>query len=96
MQGAQMDWRWVAAAALAVLVAGGAAPAWAHARVIVGGAIGVPVHPYPPPYVVYPAPAPWPYYYEPAPPPGWVPGHWEWEYDRRGKRYRVWVPGHLR
>lgn len=84
------------AAGFALLLAGAPASAWAHGRVIVGGTIGVPLYPYPAPYpyVVYPYPAP--YGYDPAPPPGWVPGHWEWEYDRRGRRHRVWVPAHLR
>ena len=91
--------RWLLAATLAVLIAGAPAAAHAHGRVIVGGVIGFPgYYPYPysvpPPYEVYPYPS-WDYY-DPAPPPGFVPGHWEFEYDRSGRRVRVWVPGHLR
>ena len=89
--------RWLAAAALAAVVAGAATPASAHGRVIIGGAVGYPAYPYypyPPPYVVYPYPAG--VYWDPAPPPGFVPGHWEVDYDRKGRRVRVWVPGHLR
>jgi len=91
--------RWAIAATLAVLVAATPAAAHAHARVIVGGVVGFPgyypyPYPYPAPYVVYPYPS-WGYD-DPAPPPGFVPGHWEYEYTSSGRRVRVWVPGHLR
>lgn len=98
MRTGHVGWRRpaLALAGAALLVALAAA---AHGRVdvFVGGAIGVPLYPYPPPppYVVAPYPAPW-VYENPAPPPGWVPGHWDREYDRTGRSYRVWVPGHLR
>jgi hypothetical protein len=73
-----------------------ATPAAARVRVFVGAGVPYPLHPYYyyPPYWAYP---PYPYVAPSAvPPPGWVPGHWEWRYDAAGRRYRVWVPPHLR
>lgn len=86
-------------AILIVMVWGAFAPAGARARVFIGGAIGVPVAPYP-----YWAPYPYPYPYYPypywgeysVPPPGWDPGHWESRRDAWGRPVWVWVPGHLR
>ncbi|MFI5396175.1 MAG: hypothetical protein ACHQ9S_11645 [Candidatus Binatia bacterium] len=85
-----------------------AAPARAHVHVFVGGAFGVPIYPYPYirpyPYVsAYPYPA-YPVYNgyaligPPAgiPPPGWVRGHWAWRHAGWGRRFRAWVPAHLR
>jgi len=83
----------VAAAVLAGFLLGSSRPAGAHVRVFVGGAVGLPVYVYPYPYYSYP------YVSYPAyevPPPGWAPGHWEWRYDPWGRRYRAWVPSHLR
>ena len=80
----------VTAAIVATLLVGSAIPASARVRVFVGGAVGLP---YPYPYYYYPPYAPYPSYE--VPPPGWVPGHWEWRYDPRGRRYRAWVPQHL-
>ena len=82
---------------LAVLLVGAAAhTAEAHGRIFVGNG---PVYPWPYPYsappVYYPAvPAPW--VSPDLPPPGWVPGHWERNYDGAGRPYDVWVPPHLR
>jgi hypothetical protein len=66
----------------------------AHARVVVGGFVGIPWGPYP----YYYGYSPYPYYYDPysVPPSGWEPGHWEWREDSRGRRVRVWVPPYLR
>ena len=83
-------------AALVLSAVSVAAPAAARVRVFVGGAVGVPAwgYPYPPPYYYYP---PYAVPYEAGPPPpGWEAGHWEWRYDPSGRRYRVWVPPHLR
>jgi hypothetical protein len=84
----------MALAALLVLLS--TAPASARVRVYIGGAFGYP-YAYPAyayPYYAYP---PYPYGVTPAvPPPGWAPGHWEYRYDPYGRRYRAWVPPHLR
>jgi len=83
----------VAALVLILLLGGAAAPASAHVRIFVGGVLGFPGYAYP---VVYPYAVPYPYVAYPAfPPPGWVPAHWEWRYDRWGRPLRVWVPAHL-
>ena len=74
-----------------LLLLGPARPASAHVRVFVGGAVGFPVYPYP---YYYPYGVPYPAY--DVPPPGWEPGRWEWRSDPWGRRYRVWVPPHLR
>ena len=78
------------------LVMSAAAPARAH--VGVGVYVGGPVWDYPAPYPYYaPYPPPYPAAYPYAvPPPGWVSGHWEWRYDPWGRRYRAWIPPHLR
>jgi hypothetical protein len=84
----------------AALVMSAAAPA--AARVGVGIYVGGPAWGYPAPYGGYPYPyyapyaPPYPSAYPYVPPPGWVPGRWEWRYDPWGRRYRVWVPPHLR
>jgi len=85
------------AVVLAVAIMGAAAPARAHVRVFVGGAFGFPVVPYPYPYAYpyYGYPAPYPGGVD-VPPPGWVAGHWAWWYDHSGRRFRVWIPPHLR
>ena len=83
---------------LLVVFWGASAPAEARARVFIGGAIGVPLAPYPywAPYP-YPYYAPYPYGWEySVPPPGWEPGHWESRRDAWGHSIWVWVPGHLR
>jgi len=87
------------ATALATSVLCTPAPARAHTRVVVGvgGVLGVPAFaPYPYPYPYF-YPYPGPIFVSPGiPPPGWVPGGWEWQTDAWGRRYRVWVPAHLR
>ena len=91
--------RFGVAAAFALLAVSAAAPAEAHVRVFVGGAVGVPAwgYPYPPPYYYYsPYAVPYSLEYPGPPPPGWEPGHWEWRYDGAGRRVRAWVPPHLR
>jgi hypothetical protein len=94
--------RFAVSVAAALLVLSGAAPVSAHGRVVIGAGIGFPVYAYP-----YAYPYPYPYYYsypyvgpspwvDYAPPPGWLPGQFEWRYDPSGRRYRAWVPAHLR
>lgn len=87
-----------AIALLLALSLGAARPAAARVHVFVGGVIGAPVYPYPPPaYYPSPVPAPAPYPYYPTPPPdAWAPGHWEWRYDAWGRPFQVWTPPYLR
>jgi hypothetical protein len=87
----------VGAAAIAVSLLLGSSRAEAHARVVVGGFVGVPWAPYPYYYGYAPYPYPYPYYapYS-VPPPGWEAGHFEWRQDSSGRRFRVWVPPYLR
>jgi hypothetical protein len=87
----------IASIALALLAAG-ALPAAAHVRVFVGGSLPLYAYPYPVysyPAYSYPPPIPG-FEYETIPPPSWAPGRWEWQRDTFGRRYRVWVPPHLR
>jgi hypothetical protein len=85
-----------AIALLLALSLGAARPAAARVHVFVGGVIGAPVYPYPPP-AYYPSPVPAPYPYYPTPPPdAWAPGHWEWRYDAWGRPFQVWTPPYLR
>ena len=83
--------------ALALLVAG-ALPAAAQLHVFAGSSLPAYAYPYPIssyPAYAYPRRVPG-FDYETVPPPCWERGHWEWERDASGRRYRVWVPSHLR
>ena len=86
--------RWIAAVILAVAVLGIPGPADAHTRVFIGGSFGVPV--YPGPYYYSPYYYPYPYAGYSVPPPGWDPGHWEWQQNRWGRWVEVWIPPHLK